>query len=82
MIPKIKSLNFGAIVGCTAGGSSDDAILKELTDTVVHLDSTDSTTLTRFFKWVTDAIESGSKSQGTGESIALPSPPKEIHLVI
>ncbi len=82
MIPKIKSLNFGVIVGCTAGGSSDDTILKELTDTVVHLDSTDSSTLKQFFKWVSDTIEAGNKSQGTGESVSLPSPPQEIHLVI
>ena len=82
MIPKIKSLNFGAVVACAAGHLADDKMLKELTDTVVHLDSADSSTLKTFFKWVSDTIEQGNKSMGTQESVALPPPPSEINLVI
>jgi uncharacterized protein YegL len=82
MIPKIKSLNFGAIVCCAAGPMADDSLLKELTPDVVHLDNADSTTLKQFFKWVSETIEQGNKSQGTGESVALPPPPNEINLVI
>lgn len=82
MIPKIKSLNFGAIVGCTAGTLADNAKLKELTDTVVHLDTADSSTLKQFFKWVSDTIEQGNKSMGTTDTVAMPPPPSEVHLVI
>lgn len=82
MIPKIKSLNFGAIVCCAAGNLADNSLLKELTNDVVHLDNADSTTLKQFFKWVSETIEQGNKSQGTGESVALPPPPSEITLVI
>lgn len=82
MAPKIRTLNFGAIVACAAGNLADDTKLKELTDNVVHLDSADSTTLKQFFKWVSETIEQGNKSQGTGESIALPPPPTEITMVI
>lgn len=81
-IIEIKNLNFGAVVGCAAGPKADDIILKELTDNVVHLDSADSSTLKQFFKWVSETIEQGNKSQGTGESITLPPPPSEITLVI
>ena len=81
-IIEIKDLNFGAVVGCAAGPKADDVILKELTDNVVHLDSTDSSTLKKFFKWVSETIEQGNKSQGTGESITLPPPPNEITVVI
>ena len=81
-IIEIKNLNFGAVVGCAAGPKADDTILKELTDNVVHLDSADSSTLKQFFKWVSETIEQGNKSQGTGESITLPPPPSEITLVI
>lgn len=81
-IIEIKNLNFGAVVGCAAGPKADDAILKELTDNVVHLDSADSSTLKQFFKWVSETIEQGNKSQGTGESITLPPPPSEITVVI
>lgn len=82
IIPKIKSLNFGAIVCCAAGNLADDSLLKELTNDVVHLDNADSATLKQFFKWVSETIEQGNKSQGTGESVALPPPPSEITLVI
>lgn len=82
MIPRIKSLNVGALVACAAGHLADDSLLKELTDTVVHLDSCDSTTLKTFFKWVSDTIEQGNKSQGTGEQVSLPAPPSEVIVVI
>ena len=82
MIPKIKSLNFGAIVGCAAGRLADDSMLKKLTETVVHLDTADNATLKQFFKWVSDTIEQGNKSMGTVESVSLPPPPSEVHLVI
>ena len=82
MAPKIKALNFGAIVACAAGNLADDSKLKELTDNVVHLDTADSATLKQFFKWVSETIEQGNKSQGTGESVKLPPPPDEITVVI
>jgi uncharacterized protein YegL len=82
MIGPIKKLNFGVIVGCAAGPSADDRMLKELTDHVVHLDSCDSSTLKTFFKWVSETIEQGNKSQGTGEAATLPPPPDEMILVI
>jgi uncharacterized protein YegL len=82
MTPKIKSLNFGAIVGCAAGKLADNFKLKELTDTVVHLDTADSSTLKQFFKWVSDTIEQGNKSMGTTDTVVMPPPPSEVHLVI
>ncbi|CAN5311767.1 VWA domain-containing protein [soil metagenome] len=82
VIPKIKSMNFGAIVGCAAGGLSDNDELKKLTDTVVHLETADSNTLKQFFMWVSDTIEQGNKSMGTTDSITLPPPPSEDIIVI
>ena len=82
MIPKIKSLNFGAIVGCAAGSLADVSRLKELTDNVVHLETADSSTLKQFFTWVTDTIEKGNKSMGTSETVSMPPPPSDVHLVI
>ena len=82
MIPKIKSLKFGAIVGCAAGHRASDEMLKELTDTVVHLETADSSALKQFFQWVSDTIEQGNQSQGTGTDVSLPPPPDELNLVI
>lgn len=78
MIPKIKSLQFGTIVGCAAGPKADNSMLKELCDTVVHLDNVDSVTLRQFFQWVSDTIEQGNKSMGTSDALALPPPPSEV----
>jgi uncharacterized protein YegL len=61
MIPQIKSLNWGIIVGCAAGNKADDSKLKTLCDEVIHLDTTDSATLMKFFKWVSDVIEQDNK---------------------
>lgn len=82
IIPKIRSLNFGAIIGCAAGASADNSKLKELTENVIHLETADSSTLKQFFKWVSDTIDHGNKSMGTTDSVSLPPPPSEVHLVI
>ncbi|TWF42842.1 uncharacterized protein YegL [Chitinophaga polysaccharea] len=82
MIPKIKELNFAAIVGCAAGKAADNEMLRELADTVVHLDTADSATLKQFFKWVSDTIEQGNKSMGTTSQVVLPPPPQEVNLII
>lgn len=82
MVPEVKKLNLGALVACAAGAEAVDSFLKELTDTVVHLDTADSSTLMSFFKWVSDSIGTGNKSVGTTEDIALPPPPAEVHLVL
>lgn len=81
MCPKIKKLNFGTILGCAAGQLADDSLLKELCDTVVHLHALDSSTLTQFFKWVSDTIEQGNKSMGTTDAVSLPPPPNNMNVV-
>jgi len=82
MLPKIKSLNFGTIIGCAAGKLADETVLKELCDTVVHIDTADATTLRQFFKWVSDTIEQGNKSMGTTDNVVIPPPPSEEFVVI
>lgn len=81
-VAEVRKFDFGAVVGCAAGHLANDAMLKELTDNVVHLDSADSQTLKAFFKWVSETIEQGNKSQATGENRQLPPPPDEITVVI
>lgn len=82
VIPKIKTVNFGTIVGCAAGHLADDEKLKLLTDNVVHLETADSNTLKQFFMWVSDTIEQGNKSMGTTDEVSLPPPPSEDIIVI
>ena len=79
---KVKALIFGIIVGCAAGALSDDSMLKEICDHVVHLDTADASTLKQFFKWVSETIDHGNRSMGTGEKVGIPPPPTDINLVI
>lgn len=82
MIPVLRDLEFGAIVGCAAGPKADEQYLKELTDHVVKLDTTDAITLSSFFKWVSSSITQGGHSQHTTDHITLPPPPSELNIII
>lgn len=82
MIPVLRGLEFGAIVGCAAGPKADEQFLKELTDHVVKLDTTDAITLSSFFRWVSSSITQGGHSQNTTDHVTLPPPPSELNIII
>ena len=85
MIAKIKQANFAAIVGCAAGPKAKSEYLQRLTETVVSLDTMDSSAFSAFFKWVSDSIAAGSMSAGVSMNTGngtLPPPPAEIQLVL
>ncbi|MEN9354680.1 MAG: tellurium resistance protein [Fibrobacterota bacterium] len=82
MIPRIKALGCGAVIACAAGPKADPGTLKDLTDTVVALDTLDSAGFASFFTWVSAAVTQGSASVGSGASIELPPPPPDINVVL
>lgn len=81
-VQEIKKRKFASFVACAAGFSAKKEFLKEITDTVLNMDTIDGNTLKSFFRWVSDAIDNGNKSAGATSEIALPPPPAEVHLVI
>lgn len=81
MVPIVKARKWGTIVGCAAGMTARTEPLKELTDTVVTLDTTDSASFIKFFKWVSDTINVGNRSVGATTDVALPPPPPEVNLI-
>ena len=83
---KLKNVNKGLIVGCAAGQGADDAILKQITGSVVRLDNADSESISKFFQWVTASISTTStKVEETGIDFVgldqLPPPPSELVIV-
>lgn len=82
MIPEIKKRHFASIIACAAGMSAKTEPLKELTDEVFALDTVDSATFKKFFKWVSDSIGVGNRSIGAAEDLVLPPPPAEINVVL
>ncbi len=83
---KLKTVNKGLIVGCAAGQGADDSILKQITDSVVRLDSADAESISKFFQWVTASISTSStKIEESGKEVVgldqLPPPPSELVIV-
>ena len=82
-IKEVKRRAFGAIIACAVGPKARHEHLKQLTDTVVALETLDSTAFAGFFKWVSASVASGSTSAGVNaRSDTLPPPPPEIKLVL
>jgi len=84
MCEKLKTLKFSSIIGCAAGPKAKTEYLKQFSDTVVFMESTDTGAFSAFFKWVSDSIASGNKSSGIEIAGAnnLPTPPSEINIVV
>ena len=85
-INAIRQVKTGTFVACAAGPGADTGTLKRITETVVSLDTADSSTLKSFFKWVSASIsvsrqkiESGKEVSGLDE---LPPPPPELNIVL
>ncbi|MDU1892080.1 MAG: VWA domain-containing protein [Dysgonomonas sp.] len=86
-LAKFQKQKFGIVVACAAGQSAKVDVLKQITDTVVQLDTADSSTIKSFFKWVSASISFGSqKIESTGQEVTgmseLPPPPPEINIVL
>lgn len=74
-------------VACAAGSGADTNILKQITDSVVSLDTADSASIGKFFQWVTASIGVSSTSvEDSGKEVTglneLPPPPSELNIVV
>ena len=86
-LAEFKNRKAGLVVACAAGSGADTNALKQITDTVVSLDTADSATIKAFFKWVSASISTGSqKIESGGKEVAglneLPPPPPEVNIVV
>lgn len=86
-IAAIRSKKFGMIVACAAGANANVDALRQITESVVSLDTADSSTISAFFKWVSASISTGSqKVEAAGKEVGglqeLPPPPPEINIVV
>lgn len=82
-----RKRKFGIVVACAAGQGANTNVLKQVTDTVVQLDTADSSTIKAFFKWVSASISTGSqKIESSGQEVTglneLPPPPPEVNVVV
>ncbi|AXY77757.1 VWA domain-containing protein [Paraflavitalea soli] len=82
-----RKRKFGMVIACAAGRAANTNVLKQVTDTVVQLDTADSSTIKAFFKWVSASISTGSqKVESGGQEVTglneLPPPPPEVNVVV
>lgn len=74
-------------VACAAGSGADTAVLKQITENVLSLDTADSQSIARFFTWVTASIGvTSTRIEDTGKEVIglneLPPPPAELNIVV
>lgn len=83
---ELQKQKVGMIVACAAGHGGDTAILQQLTEVVVRLDTADSSTIKAFFKWVSASISTGSQKVENNKEVGglseLPPPPPEVNIVV
>lgn len=85
-LAEFRKAKVGMVIGCAAGPGVDTAVLKQITENVVSLDTADSSTIGAFFKWVSASISTSSKKVDLAKSDStelseLPPPPPQITLV-
>jgi uncharacterized protein YegL len=85
-VAEFKKGKFGIVVACAAGHQADTGFLKQVTDTVLQLDTADASSIKAFFKWVSASISTGSqKVETAGKEVGglteLPPPPPEVNVV-
>ena len=83
----LKKSKIGMIVACAAGHGVDTSVLKQITEVVVELATTDSNAIKAFFKWVSASVSSGSQKVDAGLKEVtglsdLPPPPPEVNVVL
>lgn len=86
-LSRLKNVPTGIIIACAAGQGADTAILKQITEVVVQLDTADSSTIKAFFKWVSASVSTGSQKVDSGQKEVsglgdLPPPPPEVNVVM
>lgn len=85
-ITAIKGVKIGTFVACAAGSAADSNTLKQITETVVSLDTADAASIKSFFKWVSSSISVSSKKIELGKEPSgldeLPPPPPELNVVL
>lgn len=83
---RFQMVNWGIVVACAVNGGDIKTLQRIAGDAVVKLDTSDSSAMSKFFKWVSASVSNNSKAVETaGKEVEginqLPPPPPEIQIV-
>lgn len=81
MLPEVKKLGFGSVVGCAAGPKAKKEELQKFCNHVVALDTMDGHSFQSFFQWVSTAVAGGNMSMGVASTLELPPPPPDVSFI-
>lgn len=86
-LAEFKKRKFGIVVACAAGPGASTDVLAQITESVVRLDTADTSSMRAFFKWVSASISTGSQKVNTamkevGGLDELPPPPPELNVTL
>ena len=81
----LAKVKIATLVACAAGPSAKTDVLKDLTESVVSLDTADASTIKAFFQWVSASVSVSSQKvdlakKDVGGLGDLPPPPPEINV--
>ena len=85
-LARFRQEKWGVVVGCCVD-NGDESALKQITESVVKLNTSDTASMKAFFKWISSSVSQGSKAvEQTGKDVQgmneLPPPPPEIKVVV
>jgi len=77
-VPNLKSAKAANIIACAAGSNADTTYLKQITESVLMMNTLSAGDMAQFFAWVSGSIKMSSKSLDAtpGGAIELPPPPQ------
>lgn len=75
---KIKNMKAANIIACAAGSNANTTYLKQITESVLMMNTLSSGDMAQFFAWVSGSIKMSSKTVDVapGAPIELPPPPQ------
>ncbi len=82
-ISNLKNIKVANIIACAAGANADTTYLKQITESVLMMNTLSAGDMAQFFAWVSGSIKMSSKSIDAkpGEAIQLPPPPQGFVIV-
>lgn len=77
-VQSMKSVKIANIIACAAGSNADTSYLKQVTESVLMMNTLSAGDMAQFFAWVSGSIKMSSKSLDAkpGGAIELPPPPQ------
>ena len=77
-VQKIKGMKAANIIACAAGSNANTSYLKEITESVLMMNTLSACDMAQFFAWVSGSIKMSSKTLDSkpGDPVELPPPPQ------